>query len=95
MNTPRWKKLADEYAGGLFGAAARILDPSTSKVPDFAIPPQLAVFHLNACLNASILAIAQAQPSVAVCMLRQCVESLTLVDLGLQEPDVRDPLMES
>ncbi|MFC1983066.1 hypothetical protein ACFLV5_04720 [Chloroflexota bacterium] len=61
MNIPRWKKLAEDIAGRLFGTAARILDPSTSKAPDLAIPPQLAVFHLNACLNASITAIAQAQ----------------------------------
>lgn len=45
--------------------------------------PYCALLHLNGCLAASAEANANGTHSVAACLLRQCVESLTLVELGL------------
>jgi hypothetical protein len=57
--------------------------------------PQLAVFHLDACLNASIEANAALTPTVAMCLLRQCVETLTIIDVGLQPSKYRDPVLDT
>lgn len=93
MHSPRWKILAESIGPHVFETLARVLDPAGCNAPDLLIAPQLAVFHLNAALNTSIEATRIAQPSVAVCLLRQCVEALTLVDVGLQVPPLKNRLL--
>lgn len=47
------------------------------------------LFHLSDSLSASMLANPAGQHSVAISLLRSCIEALTLVDLELQENDYR------
>jgi hypothetical protein len=61
-----------------------------------AVLPQLAGFHVTGCLETSHFANGNTNNfySVAVCLVRQCVEALALVDLGLQPPDFSRPRLE-
>ncbi len=57
---------------------------------------RLALLHLTTCLETSNYANQDVNNfySVAICLLRHCVEALTVVDLGLQEPGFSGPRLE-
>lgn len=93
MSEPKWKSIASDIGGCVLTNTVREIEKRRSADLNASITPQLAVFHLEACLNASIEANAMFQPSVAICLLRQCVEALTLIDLGLQATDYRDVIV--
>ena len=57
--------------------------------------PYCALLHLADCLKTSILANLQGKHSVAVCLIRQSVEALTLVDIGLQDETFSCPLLQA
>jgi len=63
------------------------------KSPDLGQIPYLAVLHLAGCLDTAGRANLDGLHAVAVCLVRQCVEVLTLVDIGLQEPEFAHPLL--
>lgn len=94
MPDPEWKSVAAEVAPVILSLTDQELARSESGNLDANLIPHLATYHLNACLNASIEANAAFQPSVAICLLRQCVEALTVIDVGLQELSFRDPLFK-
>lgn len=48
------------------------------------IAPLLASYHLHQCVLSSVDANEKGRHSVAMALLRQCVEALTIVDVGLQ-----------
>lgn len=93
MQKPAWRRIAERVGGDALGVCAAELDPREPIRPN-AVIPQLAVFHLDACLNAGIEANAALRPTVAMCLLRQCVESLTIIDVGLQPSAYRDFLLD-
>jgi len=95
MLGPKWLQLSERLSGPLFTCAGAALAPSESSDIDASLIPHLALFHLYHCLNASIVANREAKYSVAVCLLRQCVETLTIIDLGLQNHTYRDPLLHA
>jgi len=53
----------------------------------------MAVCHFVGCLETSIEANKQGKHSVAVCLVRQCLEALTIIDVGLQKPAYAEPLL--
>jgi hypothetical protein len=53
-----------------------------------------ALIHLGSCLEISTTANIRGMYSVSACLIRQCVEALTLIDLGLQQKDFAKPLIE-
>jgi hypothetical protein len=55
--------------------------------------PFMAACHLNACLSLSIDANWKGWHSAAICLLRQCVEALTIIEIGLQNPKYALPLL--
>lgn len=89
MIVPEWKIIGEEIAGKIFQAGMSALAPNREKDPDFGVLPELALYHIQACLNESINASRCFQPAVAICLLRQCVEALTIVDVGLQPKEFR------
>ena len=94
MRVPEWKSVAAEVAPIVLSLTDRELAQGDSANLDTNLIPHLATYQLNACLNASIEANAAFQPSVAICLLRQCVEALTMIDVGFQDSSLRDPLFE-
>ncbi len=55
--------------------------------------PYMAGCHFAGCLGTSIEANKQGKHSVAICLVRQCLEALTIVDVGLQHPVYAEPLL--
>ena len=94
MQKPKWLTFTDKLIGPLFPIASGVLDSKKSANMHLSQIPTMALFHLFGCLYASIEANERGQHSVAICLIRQCVEALTLIDLGLQEPSYREPLLE-
>ena len=73
-----------------FGAPGR-LAPIDSHLQSTST---LALYHLDACIKVSMNANRRQLFSVTLCMIRQCVEVLSIVELGLQrQPFQGDRLM--
>jgi hypothetical protein len=92
MEPPPWFVTGNKVKGDVFPrahAALRALE--TSEAFHESLVPQAALFHVSDSLSASMLANAAGQHSVAVSLLRGCLEALTLVDLGLQKNEYRLP----
>jgi hypothetical protein len=60
---------------------------------DLATVGQCAAIHLLHCLQTSIITNTQGRHSTALCLVRQCVEALAVVDAALQEPGLRGQLL--
>ncbi len=54
-----------------------------------------AAIHLHHCLDTSQQANKQGKHAVAICLIRHCVESLTIIELGIGEPNYTDPLISA
>jgi hypothetical protein len=54
----------------------------------------LALLHFWDFFQTSNEANRGGRHSVAICLLRQCVEALSIIDLALQDPDYGDPLLD-
>ncbi|MFB3891569.1 MAG: hypothetical protein ACE15C_06050 [Phycisphaerae bacterium] len=95
MSNPKWKVIVSQVGAEVFTRTAREFEArlDASANLDAGIAAQLALYHLDGCLNASIHASAKLLPSVAICLLRQCVEALAVIDAGFQEPLLRDDLL--
>ncbi len=70
------------------------LNPAPKSNLNRAAIPYLSLVHHAQCLRTSMHANEQGWHSAAVCMIRQSIEALTLVDLGLQDSAYADPLLD-
>lgn len=82
----KWLEIGQSLAPRVLQSVHAAL--SESKLSDLTLAnvPKLALYHLNASLNASIESNIAHQPAVSLALLRQCVESLTVIEAGLQQP---------
>jgi hypothetical protein len=81
---PNWLKLSEEIAPKVLFIGLNVLNPVNKPDLDVASMPYCAPVHLAQCIDASWRSNLKGHHSVAVCLIRQCVESLTIVDCGLQ-----------
>lgn len=96
MQAPEWFVTGDRLRGEVFPAALQVL--RSLEVPDAlheSLVPEAALFHVSDSLATSMQANANGQHSVAISLLRGCLEGLTLVDLGLQPNEYRLPRLVS
>src|SRR6202030_483542 len=56
--------------------------------------PECAAIHLMHCMEASIETNRRGRHAVAISLVRQCVEAMSLIDVGLQGQHYRDTLLE-
>lgn len=92
MQPPPWFVTGGRLKGEVFPAAlAALRSLETPGAFHDSLIPELALFHVSDCLAASMQANGGGQHSVAVSLLRGCLEALTLVDLGLQANAYRLP----
>jgi len=56
--------------------------------------PECAAIHLMHCMEASAQSNQLGRHAIAICLVRQCVEAMTLIDIGLQEQNYRDGLLK-
>ncbi len=95
MQPPEWLKLSDELAWPLVGMGLATLRPEQAGSPDMNVIPYLALLHFAHCLETSVDANHAGKHSVAICLVRHCIETLTLVDIGLQDDSYAAPLLEA
>lgn len=89
----KWLQIGQSLAPQVLETIDKVLGTSTLPNPDLANAPRLALYHLNACLNASIEQNRASQPAVAMALLRQCVEALTVIEAGLQSERISGQLL--
>lgn len=92
-DVPEWLSLANQLLGPSLQTAKMRLERRASK--DFHLNqiPILALYHLADCVDISGYANERGKHAVALCLVRQCVETLTLIDLGLQTEEVEADAM--
>src|SRR5713101_4372724 len=92
MNPPPWFVTGGRVRGEVFPAALERLR-SLERSDSFheSLVPCAALFHVSDSLAASMQANPAGQHSVAIQLLRGCLEALTLVDLGFQADEYRLP----
>lgn len=94
-NKPRWFTLGEELTGTAIRDALTITHDLT--IPDLQVKPipYMSACHLNACLSLSIESNLKGWHSVAVSLLRQSVEALTILEIGLQDSNYAVPLLQA
>jgi hypothetical protein len=91
---PRWFVVGDKLLWPLVGMGIGAARETRLSSADLQALPYLALCHLAGCLEASMFANEKGRHSVAICLVRQCVEALTVADVGLQAPEYAEPLLQ-
>ena len=86
MGETAWIDLGGKIIGPLLADTKKLLN--SFKGDDFHVTqvPILALYHLAHCFDAGMDANEKGRHSIAISLLRQAVESITLIELGLLEP---------
>ena len=92
---PVWFIIGDKLIWPLVGMGLKSIHKQAYPSPDLGVIPYLALCHHAGCLQASMYANEKGKHSTAVCLIRQSVESLTVVEIGLQDSDWSSPILES
>lgn len=90
---PRWLKISDELLWPLVGMSLTSVTGRTASSFDLFIVPYYAGCHLAGCIEASMFANRQGKHSTSISLIRQSVEALTILELGLQSPEWADPII--
>jgi hypothetical protein len=88
-----WASLSQQLGPLVLNAAHSALANTRLADLDLAYAPELALYHLQASLNASIEQNRAQQPAVALSILRQCVEALSVVEAGLLDEAIAEQLL--
>jgi hypothetical protein len=88
---PAWLTLAKDLMPPLFQVGSRTLRHRHPNI-HVEMMPFMALLHLEASVRASLWAENQGYRSIGISVLRQCVEALTLIDLGLQPHEYNTPV---
>lgn len=91
---PRWLRLTDELVPVVVSQASMHLDPRRQPLdPNLANVPYAAFLHWCACHSCSMDANERGLHAVSVALVRQCLEALSLVALGLWNDPRREKLL--
>jgi hypothetical protein len=90
---PKWLILGENLLNPIVEANLSVTRNFTFGNEQVEPLPYMAVCHFAACLETSIEANKQGKHSVAICLVRQCLEALTIIDIGLQNPVYAEPLL--
>jgi hypothetical protein len=84
-NRPKWLTLGDEFI--YIAIKEALIATHNLRLPNLQVKliPYMSVCHLNACLSLSIDSNKKGWHSAAISLLRHCVETLTIIDIGLQD----------
>jgi len=92
--SPKWLHLGNKLSVPVFRAAEATLGSTPKSNLDTKMTPLLALYQINACLNTVVWANANGYHAVAMCLLRQCIEALTVFELGLQPAQYADAVLQ-
>ena len=92
---PRWLELGEQLLVPILALAQKSLDkPWATGEYDISQIAKLAIFHLAASLDSSLDANEKGRHAVGISLTRQCIEALTLIDVGLQDEAFAVPLLQ-
>ena len=92
---PLWFKIGEPMIWPCLQAVLSVLSTRRTGNLNLDHIPKCAAIHLIHCMEASIEINRRGRHAVAIGLVRQCVESLTLIDIGLQSLSLRDQLLEA
>lgn len=92
-NNPRWLQLSDQIMGPLVGQSNSTLGKVKMMDFDLAQIAVLALHLLASSLDVSIDINRKGKHAMAISLLRHSIESLTLIDVGLQQTDFSESLL--
>ena len=87
---PRWFTAGTRLLWPALEAAHERLTKRGGTDVNLDVIPRLAAIHLHHCLDTSIKVNQAGQHAVAISLVRQCFEALTVMDVGLQDPKYGD-----
>lgn len=85
-NQPLWLRISTQNLIPLLEHTSACISERTDLAVHVRSVPLLASYHLHQCILSSIDANEKGRYSVAMALLRQCVETLTIVEVGFQSP---------
>jgi hypothetical protein len=91
---PSWFQIGEPLLWPTMHAALKKLSERRTGNMHLDLMPECAAIHLIHCLDTSMDTNRRGRHSVAIGLVRQCVEALTLVEIGLQEQEYRNSLLE-
>ncbi len=94
MKNEEWAGLTEEMLGPLLAAVSDALADQPNAYHRSQLP-RLAMYHFAECLDVSINTNAEGQHAVALGLLRPCVESLTIVECALIDPEAGASLIDA
>lgn len=91
---PDWLKVSNQFLLPIIEHAAASVEERKDIDPTDRLAPLLAAIHLHQSIRASMSSNSAGHHSIAIALLRQCVEALTVVEIGLQSPELVKTLLE-
>lgn len=91
---PAWLTQGEAILGPLLRDTSESLKAFIGEDPHIAALPSLALHHFAHCLTTSIDTNRAGRHAPALALLRQAIESLTIIELGLHEPTFSMPLLD-
>lgn len=98
IDRPEWLTLGESLVGPLLSDARMALDRAQwDDSSDFHVGqlPMLALYHLAHCMDSIGDTNAQGRHAVSLCLLRQTVEAVTIIELGLCCPSFGCPQLRT
>jgi len=92
--TPRWFQLGDELLWPTLELAYAIMQERSGLPVNLIATPQLGAVHLLQCIDTSTKVNLEGRHAISLGLLRQCVESLGVVELGLLPASYSEPILE-
>jgi hypothetical protein len=90
---PEWFVIGDALLWPLVGMAASACRCNVLSNPDLSALGELAIFHHAGCLEASASINRRGKHSVAIGLVRQSVEALSIAEVALQDPAFAEPTL--
>lgn len=93
FNSPKWFEMGSRMLWPMVNLVLKRASRRSGNDVNLNIIPQLAAIQLLHCLDSSSDINRKGRHAVALCLIRQCVEALTIVEVGLHNPGFGDPLL--
>jgi hypothetical protein len=90
---PEWLTITDHLNLIIGQETFNALEARNGPDPNINVIPECAAIHLAHSLGTSMWANEQGHHSTALCLMRQCIECLTIIDVGLQEVVYGDQIL--
>jgi len=92
---PQWLKLLDKLSAPIIGVGLDIINAQHTHDPDINVASRCALLHFTQCLQTSMTTNEDGKHAVAICLVRQCIETLTIIDVALQDYAYAEPLLNA